>query len=53
MNNITTILGDVGFWGKWKDKFGLAGFVLGLLVIAIGLIFSLIIWFLLYRPYHL
>ena len=41
---IATILGAVGFWGKWKDKFGLAGFILGLLVIILGLVFSVIIW---------
>ena len=40
---IATILGGLGYWGKWKDKFGLAGFILGLLVIIIGLLLSVII----------
>jgi len=40
---IATIMGAFGFWGKWKDKFGLAGFILGLLVIILGLVFSVII----------
>ena len=45
---IATIMGAVGFWGKWKDKFGLAGFILGLLVIILGLIFSVIFWWLVF-----
>lgn len=43
MGIIATILGAVGYWGKWKDKFGLAGFILGLLVIVIGMIFVLLV----------
>jgi len=44
MSIIATIMGAVAFWGKWKDKFGLAGFILGLLVIVLGLVFSVILW---------
>lgn len=43
MGIIATILGAVGYWGKLKDKFGLAGFILGLLVIVIGMIFVLLV----------
>jgi len=42
MSIIATSLGGVAYWGKAKDKFGLAGFILGLLVIIIGLVFALI-----------
>jgi len=42
MGIMATILGAVGYWGSWKDKFGLAGFILGLLVIIIGMIFALL-----------
>jgi hypothetical protein len=51
MGIIATIMGAVGFWGKWKDKFGLAGFILGLLVIIIGLVFAIIIP-LIFTPYY-
>ena len=44
MGIIATILGAVGFWGKWKDNYGLAGFVLGILVISIGIVFALLPW---------
>ena len=42
MGIMATILGAVGYWGVWKDKYGLAGFILGLLVIVIGMIFALL-----------
>ena len=40
---IATILGAIACWGKWKDKYGLAGFILGLLVIVIGMVLSIIV----------
>jgi len=46
---IGTILGGLAFWGKWKDKFGLAGFILSLLVIILGLVFVLLFGYLIYR----
>ena len=45
MSIIAVILGAVACWGKWKDRYGLAGFILGLLVIVLGLVFSLLIYF--------
>lgn len=42
MGIIAVILGGLACWGKWKDKFGLAGFILGLLVIVIGMIFAIL-----------
>ena len=49
---LATIFGGIAYWGKWKDKFGLSGFILGLLVIVIGAIFAFIIPLFLYRPYY-
>ena len=49
---IATILGPIGYWGKWKDKYGLAGFILGLLVIIIGLILAVVISPIIFRPYY-
>jgi len=48
---IATILGGLAYWGKWKDKYGLAGFILGLLVIIIGLVFAIIIPMLMWGRY--
>lgn len=48
MSLIGTILGGWAYWGKAKDKFGLAGFVLSLLVIIIGLVISLVVSFFLF-----
>jgi hypothetical protein len=45
MSLIGTILGGWAYWGRAKDKFGLAGFVLSLIVIIIGLVISLIFSF--------
>ena len=39
---LATIFGALAYFGKAKDKFGMAGFILGLLVIVIGLVLSLI-----------
>jgi len=50
MGIIACILGPVGFWGKWKDKFGLAGFILGLLVLIIGVILAFIVAPMIFRP---
>lgn len=38
---LAIIFGTVAFWGKWKDTFGLAGFI-GLIVIVL-LILTIII----------
>lgn len=41
-----TIFGAIAFWGKWKDSYGLAGFIMGLIsiilfvvILIIGIIF--------------
>ena len=39
---LATIFGAVSYFGKAKDKFGLAGFILGILVLVLGLVFSII-----------
>ena len=39
---ISLILGAVAYWGQWKDKYGLAGFILGLISIIIFVIILII-----------
>ena len=39
---IALILGAVAYWGQWKDKFGLAGFILGLISIIIFVVILII-----------
>ena len=42
MGIIATILGAYAYWGKAKDKFGMAGFILGLIVLILGAVFAII-----------
>ena len=42
MSLIAVILGKWAYWGKAKDKFGMAGFILGLIVLILGAVFAII-----------
>ena len=39
---LATIFGGIAYFGKAKDKFGMAGFILGLIVIILGVILSIL-----------
>lgn len=35
---LSIVFGSVAYWGKWRDKLGLVGFIIGITSLAIGLI---------------
>jgi hypothetical protein len=39
---LAIIFGAVGYWGKWKDKYGLAGFICGLVALILAIIWIII-----------
>ena len=41
---LAIILGAVSYWGRWKDKLGLADFIIGIIVLIIWLITSIYVY---------
>lgn len=41
---LAIIFGAVGYWGKWKDKYGLAGFICGLVALILAIIWIVLAW---------
>ena len=39
---ISIVFGAVSFWGKWRDKLGLVGFIAGIISLVVGLIIVII-----------
>ena len=35
---LSIVFGSVSYWGKWRDKIGLVGFIMGVTALVIGLI---------------